>query len=790
MSKQVISIPPFHYVHILNKNDNKIRLEEGPKNLPLKEDEELLTESPLQMLVIPNLCYIQILNPVLRDENKSVVFDKTGLSKYRWSKTEYRTREDFQAPFPLYYEEIVLNKNGKKVDLNKISLDEDSCSEFILPLKYVPNLSYLILQAKVKFTDKTRQGDKVISTTRNPGDEWIFYGPNYYLPSDELEILKEEECLIIKNNQALVLKAKKDFTDKNGIKRRAGDRWLMREKGAYLPDVQELVEKIQDANVIYHDTSLLLRAIFDFVDFYGIARKAGEEWLITNEITNTHIIDVFETLVQEGKKTILKNDEYCIICDPYDEKAKTNLMGTMRLVKGVDSFFLQPGERLKSGVEKVHILDENEGFLVQSIESFVDENSVKRNAGDKWMINGPLKFIPGVQIKIIEKRQKIPLDKNEGIYIRNVKTGRLFKHMGSSYFLSPDEELWEKQLPENIETIYRRDQNIKSRNKSRIVSYSCPFNCIMQIYNLKTKTNRIIFGPDLAVLDPEEEFTIMHLSGKTPKVSGVVSTLCIKLGPVFSSDEFTVETIDHTKLRLKVSYDWIFDINNGDVDSALKIFTIRDFVGDMVKTLASRIRSTTATISFEDFHKNSDLYIRKSVFGEDASGKLNKNFKFEDSNLLIRHVDIQSVSPIDCTTKELLQKSVSLAIELTTKTYEQEFQIQALIKEQEFKGEVEKLRIQNEIDFIKKEIDLNKLKVESNIIEKNGLSRAEALAFKEAIIIESKSKVDLAEMNIDAQEQESEFNIKKMQKEHDSNFKSIFLLVLVFFSYQQLCQYN
>ena len=195
----------------------------------------------------------------------------------------------------------------------------------------------------------------------------------------------------------------------------------------------------------------------------------------------------------------------------------------------------------------------------------------------------------------------------------------------------------------------------------------------------------------------------------------------------------------------------------------------------MVKTLASRIRSTTATISFEDFHKNSDLYIKKAVFGEDEDGKLNKNLRFDDSNLLINHVDIQSVIPIDSTTKELLQKSVSLAIELTTKTYEQEFKIQALIKEQEFKGVVEKLKIDNEINFVNKEIDLNKLKVESNIFEKNGLSRAEALAFKEALIIESKSKVDLAEMNIEAKEKESEFDLKRLQKENDSKTINLFL---------------
>ena len=768
MSIQVISIPPFNYVHILNKNDNKIRLEEGPKNLPLKEDEELLTVTPLEMIVIPNLHFLKVVNPVIRDENKKVVFDKSGLPKYRWSKVEYRTRDNFSDPFPLYNEEVVQNTNNEKVNLK-----EADPSTYLQPLRYVEDLTSLVLRAITQFVEVQ---DKNVEIVRKPGDEWQFLGPCHYLPRDEVQIVQECTARVVKNNQALVLRAKKDFKDRNGTLRKAGDRWLMRTRGAYLPDVSEEIEKIENAIILDDETSVLLRANFDYTDVYGVDRRAGEDWLITNEISNTHIVDVFEDFIQNFKRIVLNTDEYCMICNPYDKKTKTNLLGGYKLVKGVVSFFLNPGESLENGrVEKAQIIDENEGFLVQARENFVDEKNVKRSAGDRWMINGPLKFIPGVEIKIIEKRQKIPLDKNEGIYIRNIKSGKLFKHTGSSYFLNPDEVLWEKQLPENIEIIYLIDSNLSVRDKSRIVSYRCPFNSIMQIYNLKTKSNRIIFGPDLAILDPEEEFTLMTLSGKTPKVSGLVNTLYLKLGPTFSSDEFVVETIDHTKLKLKVSYDWIFDIQNGDDESALKIFTIRDFIGDMVKTLASRIRSTTATISFEDFNKHSDLYIKKAVFGEDEDGKLNKNLRFDDSNLLINHVDIQSVIPIDSTTKELLQKSVSLAIELTTKTYEQEFKIQALIKEQEFKGVVEKLKIDNEINFVNKEIDLNKLKVESNIFEKNGLSRAEALAFKEALIIESKSKVDLAEMNIEAKEKESEFDLKRLQKENDSKTINLFL---------------
>jgi major vault protein len=316
---------------------------------------------------------------------------------------------------------------------------------------------------------------------------------------------------------------------------------------------------------------------------------------------------------------------------------------------------------------------------------------------------------------------------------------------------------------------------MQRRDKSRVVKYNCPFNSIMQIYNLKTKKNRIVFGPDLVVLDPEEEFTLISLSGNTPKKTGMIQTLFLKLGPTFSSDQFTVETIDHTKLNLVVSYHWHFDLKKGDEENALKIFTIRDFIGNMSRSMASKIRSTIATISFEEFHKNSEIYIRKSVFGESEDGKLNNSYCFDECNLVISNVDVRGVEPIDSITRTLLQNSVSLAIELTTKTYEQEFQIKKLIKEQEFKGELEKLKIQNEINLTKKEIDLNKLKVESDIITENGLTRANALAQKESVTIESKSLVDLAEMKIKADQLENEFSMKQISKMNESNFFLIFL---------------
>ena len=56
--------------------------------------------------------------------------------------------------------------------------------------------------------------------------------------------------------------------------------------------------------------------------------------------------------------------------------------------------------------------------------------------GDRWMIRGPLEYVPPVEVEVAAKRKAIPLDENEGIYVRDIKTGKvtrtriliMFKH--------------------------------------------------------------------------------------------------------------------------------------------------------------------------------------------------------------------------------------------------------------------------------------------------------------------------------------------------------------------------
>ena len=42
------------------------------------------------------------------------------------------------------------------------------------------------------------------------------------------------------------------------------------------------------------------------------------------------------------------------------------------------------------------------------------------------MLKGPREFCPTIEMEVVAKRKAIPLDANEGVYIRNVKTGKVF----------------------------------------------------------------------------------------------------------------------------------------------------------------------------------------------------------------------------------------------------------------------------------------------------------------------------------------------------------------------------
>jgi major vault protein len=177
----------------------------------------------------------------------------------------------------------------------------------------------------------------------------------------------------------------------------------------------------------------------------------------------------------------------------------------------------------------------------------------------------------------------------------------------------------------------------------------------------------VVFGPSLVKLEPDEQFTVIYLSGGKPKKPGVIKTLHIGLGPDFFSDIFQVETSDHARLQLQLSYNWEFVFDRENEEQSIGIFNVKDFVGDACSAIASKVRGEVAGLNFEQFHKLSARHIRKAIFGLDKEGKVQGRIVFNNNNLHVTNVDIQVVQPVDEKTKQSLQKLVTLAIEITTK---------------------------------------------------------------------------------------------------------------------------
>jgi major vault protein len=86
------------------------------------------------------------------------------------------------------------------------------------------------------------------------------------------------------------------------------------------------------------------------------------------------------------------------------------------------------------------------------------------------------------------------------------------------------------------------------------------------------------------------------------------------------TDIFIVETSDHAKVSLSLTYSWHFKKPETQQDY-VKLFNVKDFVGDACKSIASRIRGNISAIPFETLHYNSSLKIKEAVFGIDKVTK-------------------------------------------------------------------------------------------------------------------------------------------------------------------------
>jgi len=824
----VIRIQPREYVHVLDTNENITKVVVGPRTYT-KQDHEHVVLPPTKMINVPPRHFVTIFNPHQRQEDGTPMTDENGTIKLTYGETEVRLTEDWPEPFPLYPGEVQVGS--------------------VEGLTIVEKHSALRLRAARDFDDEGGH-------QRKAGDVWLFKGPATYTPRVEEEVVEVVHALTIKSNCALKLRALRDCVDISGEERKVGEEWLVRQVGTYLPAVDEEVVTTLKAHILTEKKALHLRATKTYSDVYGVERQAGSEWLVTFDLADTHIEDVYEQVLGTVAITTLTQRQYCVVVNPYEADSSeggkpTQRLGGRKLIKGERSFFLKPGEILAEGIQDIYVLAEDEALLLQALQSFsaagdadgaspstdadVAAEQTRYEAGDRWMVYGPCEYVPPVEVEVLEKRKAMPLDENEGVYVRDKKSGLVRSVIGQTYMLRPDEELWEKTLSTEVEALLERqsggnvylppqvpgqasssssmvsgqdqkqggsgskptmvrprgssqeaarklgipkksllglgdgsdgDKDGFRRDRTRVIAFRVPHNAAVQVYDYKSKRQRIVFGPELVMLDPNEQLTTLSLSGGRPKRPDVIQTLCLMLGPDFMTDVVTVETCDHARLSLQLAYNWHFDVDRSQPQEVGKIFNVRDFVGDAAKAMASRIRAVVASESFDHFHKYSAKLIRQSIFGVSKDGKIGDEFKFASNNLVITNVDIQAVEPVDERTRESLQRSVQLAIEITTASQEAKAKHEAKREEEEAKGALEQQTIKNHSVAEESKLRLIELQAESAIIEATGAAKAEAQAQTQAATIEGEAAVKQAELHAQALRIETEAKVMQLRASH------------------------
>jgi len=435
----LIKVPPFHYMHLLDLNTNVIRVIEGPCRYTRLDHEKVIL-GPEPMVIIPPRHFVVVDNPVIRNEKGELVFDKYKQVKLRHGEQEIRTSQD---PFPLYpgerlngpvqalmvvapdtalrlralcdflsepYHDIALEEAEAEIERGKSEKEKEKGKE----------------EKRKKEEEQGRHGEKIF---RRAGEEWLLPGPCTYVPRVEVEVRDVVNAIVVKPDQAIHLRALTDFTDSEGKKRRAGEEWLMRKTGCYLPGVNEKVIGTPEAFILTEDKVLHLRAKTSFVDVFGTERKAGEEWLVGHAESEIHIADVYEEVVGVENIITLTQRQYCVIVNPVEEGVPQ--LGKRKLVKGPKNFFLLPGEALEENkVKEAIVLMADQALSVWATEEF-DEitpipgrngqtTTTRRSPGNKWLVYGPREYVPPLQVGIISRVKAIIALEGLNIYVFNI----------------------------------------------------------------------------------------------------------------------------------------------------------------------------------------------------------------------------------------------------------------------------------------------------------------------------------------------------------------------------------
>jgi hypothetical protein len=348
-------------------------------------------------------------------------------------------------------------------------------------------------------------------------------------------------------------------------------------------------------------------------------------------------------------------------------------IGSERIVKGTDVNFYIPRTGLEvvpdargSYVRSAIPMRLGMGLHLRAVKDFVAGAgdllpTGRYAAGQEIFLEGrDGYFFPTENLDVLGEVRAIPVAEKEGLYVRELATGRVTTVLGPVSFL-PDPtrvQLVERQLQAATMALYRVADR---RDPRRAVAVYIPPNHAVLV--TAQSRREVVKGPQTRVLDYNEDLEVLQLSTGKPKASEHrLATCLLQIDGNKVSDVVRVKTRDHVELDVSLSYRVSF-VTRGAESDASRWFNVNDYVALLCDHLGSLVRAAVRSHPIDSFHATSAAIVRNAVLGEKHEGEPRAGRFFEENGMWLYDVEVLDVVIRDEEVLGLLSAAQRAAIE-------------------------------------------------------------------------------------------------------------------------------
>lgn len=490
--------------------------------------------------------------------------------------------------------------------------------------------------------------------------------------------------------------------------------------------------RVVNGHELYEDQYLRVR-VYDRVE--GESAPIGTERVVKGSEVSFYIPRTGLEVVPDEKGYVrnavtLADGQYCVLRGP---------QGRRRYVRGPGVVFPEPWEEfvVRNGarVFAAVAMRKDRGLHVRVLKGFdaaagdqVPEG--RYEAGQELFLQAREGFFfPTEALEVLGEVSALHLAEKEAVYVRDIASGRIRTVEGPVAFLPDPTQVERVARPLDAEVARR--YGLGKPDGSRAPAIVIPPSYAVLVTG-RTK-REVVKGPQVRILDFDEELATLALSTGTPKSDAQLLSTCFLLVDGNKvSDVVQVRTSDHVELEVRLSYRVSYSSKPG-VDDA-RWFNVSNYVALLCDHLGSIVRAAVRANPIERFHAASTEVLRGAVLGE-KKGDKRAGREFEENGMLVYDVEVLEVRILDEEVEELLTDAQRGAITSEVARKHEALKLETerakeAVSRAIYAAQKETLAVEGELELARRALALAKAEAKSEAarVELVGRARTEAEA--------------------------------------------------------------